>query len=151
MANSSGQFTLRVSVSNILKSEPSCTSYKLWATFQRWQVSGRHQHGMCPHAATQSYTYLYNIRNLYYLILVSLSLSSYTWLWPVTRRVWSPGRGEAGVGRCHYFLIISDLTGGGRDGRGRENVGHRWPIRLRIRTEAHYPGFNLNPHLISGY
>ena len=47
MANSYGQFTLWVSVSDILKSEPSYTSHKPRASFQRWK---------CPHAATQSYT-----------------------------------------------------------------------------------------------
>ena len=55
MANSYGQFTLWVSVSNILKSELSCTSHKLWASLWRWQVWGRLQHGKCPHAATKSY------------------------------------------------------------------------------------------------
>ena len=63
MANSNGQFTLWVSVSNILKSEPSCTSYKLWASLQRWQVWGRLQHGKCPHAATQSYIHITKIFN----------------------------------------------------------------------------------------
>ena len=51
-----GQFTGWVSVSDILKSEPSCTSHKPRASFQRWQVGGDLQHGKCPHAATQSYT-----------------------------------------------------------------------------------------------
>ena len=57
MANSYGQFTCWVSVSDILKSEPSCTSHKPRASFQRWQVGGDLQHGKCPHAATQSYAY----------------------------------------------------------------------------------------------
>ena len=55
MANSYGQFTGWVSVSDILKSEPSCTSHKPRASFQRWQVGGDLQHGKCPHAATQIY------------------------------------------------------------------------------------------------
>ena len=55
MANSYGQFTGWVSVSDILKSEPSCTSHKPRASFQRWQVGGDLEHGKCPHAATQSY------------------------------------------------------------------------------------------------
>ena len=55
MANSYGQFTLRVGVSNILESEPSCTSHNLRASFQRWQVHRGLVHGICPHAATQSY------------------------------------------------------------------------------------------------
>ena len=55
MANSYGQFTGWVSVSDILKSEPSCTSHKPRASFQRWQVGGDLVHGKCPHAATQSY------------------------------------------------------------------------------------------------
>ena len=65
MANSYGQFTGWVSVSstNTLKSEPSCTSYKLYAIFQRWQIWGRLQHGICPHAATQSYTVNCRVRS----------------------------------------------------------------------------------------
>ena len=66
MANSYYQFTGWVSVSDILKSEPSCTSHKPRASFQRWQVRGDLQHGKCPHAATQSYkafclVFLYNL------------------------------------------------------------------------------------------
>ena len=62
MANSYGQFTFSCSVSNIIKSEPSCTSQKPRASYQRWQVGGDLVHGKCPHAATQSYTqYLHNI------------------------------------------------------------------------------------------
>ena len=55
MANSYSQFTGWVSVSDILKSEPSCTSHEPRASFQRWQVGGDPVHGKCPHAATQSY------------------------------------------------------------------------------------------------
>ena len=55
MTNSYGQFTGWVSVSDILKSEPSCTSHKPRASFQRWQVGGDLVHGKCPYAATQSY------------------------------------------------------------------------------------------------
>ena len=55
MANSYGQFTGWVSVSDILKSEPSCTSHNPTASFQRWQVGGDLVHGKCPYAATQSY------------------------------------------------------------------------------------------------
>ena len=54
MANSYGQFTLWVSVSGILKFEPSCTSHKPRASFHRWQVGGDPVHGKCPHAATKS-------------------------------------------------------------------------------------------------
>ena len=55
MANSYGQFTGWASVSDILKSEPSCTSHKPRASFHRWQVGWDPVHGKCPHAATQSY------------------------------------------------------------------------------------------------
>ena len=55
MANSYGQFTVWVSVSDILKSEPSCTSHKPRASFQRWQVWWGLVHWKYPHAATQSY------------------------------------------------------------------------------------------------
>ena len=58
MANSYGQFSLWVSVSHILKSEPSSTSHKPRASFQRWQVWWGIVHGKCPHAATQSYIIL---------------------------------------------------------------------------------------------
>ena len=54
MANSFGHFTLWVSVSDILKSEPSCISHKPRASFQRWQVWWGLQHGKCHHAAIQS-------------------------------------------------------------------------------------------------
>ena len=53
MTNSYSHFTLWVSVSDILKSEPSCISHKPRASFQRWQVWWGLQHGKCPHAATQ--------------------------------------------------------------------------------------------------
>ena len=56
MAISYGQFTLWVSVSYVVKSEPSCTSHKPRASYQRWLVRGDLQHEICPHAATQSYT-----------------------------------------------------------------------------------------------
>ena len=59
MTNSYGHFTLWVSVSDILKSEPSCISHNPRASFQRWQVWWGLQHGKCPHAATQSYICLY--------------------------------------------------------------------------------------------
>ena len=55
MANSYGQFTGWVSVSHISKCEPSCTSHERRASFQRWQVHRGLVHGICPHAATQSY------------------------------------------------------------------------------------------------
>ena len=55
MANSYGQFTLWVSVSYVVKSEPSCTSHKPRASYQSWLVRGDLVHGICPHAATQSY------------------------------------------------------------------------------------------------
>ena len=55
MANSFGQFTGWVSLSHILKSQPSCTSHKPRASYQRWQVHRGLQHGICLHAATQSY------------------------------------------------------------------------------------------------
>ena len=57
MANSYGQFTGWVSVSYVVKSEPSCTSHKPSAIYQRWLVQGDLVHGICPHAATQSYIY----------------------------------------------------------------------------------------------
>ena len=50
-----GQFTLWVSVSYVVKSEPSCTSHKPRASYQSWLVRGDLVHGICPHAATQSY------------------------------------------------------------------------------------------------
>ena len=49
------QCTLWVSVSHILKSEPVCTSHKPKTSYQRWQVHRGLQHGICLHAATQSY------------------------------------------------------------------------------------------------
>ena len=55
MVNSYGQFTLWVSVYHLLKSEPSCTSHKPRASYQRWLVRGDLEHEICPHAATQSY------------------------------------------------------------------------------------------------
>ena len=55
MANSYGQFTLWVSVSNILKSEHICTSHNPRASYQRSLVWGDLVHEICPHAATQSY------------------------------------------------------------------------------------------------
>ena len=55
MAISYGQFTGWVSVSYVVKSEPSCTSHKPRASYQRWLVRGDLQHEICPHAATQSY------------------------------------------------------------------------------------------------
>ena len=65
MAISYGQFTLWVSVSYVVKSEPSCTSHKPRASYQRWLVRGDLQHEICPHAATQSY-----IVNVYYVHIV---------------------------------------------------------------------------------
>ena len=64
MANSYGQFTGWGSVPDILKSEPSCTSHKPRASFQRWQVGGDLVHGKCPHAATQSYIVYPDICNV---------------------------------------------------------------------------------------
>ena len=55
MAISYGQFTGWVSVSYVLKSEPSCTSHKPRASYQRWQVHRGLVHGKCLHAATQLY------------------------------------------------------------------------------------------------
>ena len=55
MAISYGQFTGWVSVSYVVKSEPSCTSHKPRASYQRWLVRGDLVHGNCPHARTQSY------------------------------------------------------------------------------------------------
>ena len=55
MANSYGQFTLWVSVYHLLKSEPSCTSHKPRASYQRWLVRGDLEHEISPYAATQSY------------------------------------------------------------------------------------------------
>ena len=48
-------YTLWTSASNILKSEPSCTSHKPRASLQSWQVWWGLVHRKCPHAATQSY------------------------------------------------------------------------------------------------
>ena len=56
MADSYGQFTLWVSVYHLLKSEPSCTSHKPRASYQRWLVRGDLEHEISPYAATQSYT-----------------------------------------------------------------------------------------------
>ena len=58
MADSYGQFTLWVSVYHLLKSEPSCTSHKPRASYQRWLVRGDLEHEISPHAATQSYMYM---------------------------------------------------------------------------------------------
>ena len=55
MAISYGQFTGWVSVSYVLKSEPSCTSHKPRASYQRWLVRGDLEHEICLHAAIQSY------------------------------------------------------------------------------------------------
>ena len=44
MADSYGQFTLWVSVYHLLKSEPSCTSHKPRASYQRWLVRGDLEH-----------------------------------------------------------------------------------------------------------
>ena len=55
MAISYSQFTGWVSVSYVVKSEPSCTSHKPSASYQRWLVRGDLVHGICPHAATKSY------------------------------------------------------------------------------------------------
>ena len=55
MADSYGQFTLWVSVYHLLKSEPSCTSHKPRASYQRWLVRGDLEHEISPYAATQSY------------------------------------------------------------------------------------------------
>ena len=55
MAISYGQFTGWVSVSYVVKSEPSCTSHKPRASYQRWLVRGDLVHGICPHATTQSH------------------------------------------------------------------------------------------------
>ena len=48
-------YTLWTSASNILKSEPSCTSHKPRVSLQSWQVWWGLVHRKCPHAATQSY------------------------------------------------------------------------------------------------
>ena len=61
MAISYGQFTGWVSVSYVVKSEPSCTSHKPRASYQRWLVRGDLVHGICPHAATQSYIFSFHI------------------------------------------------------------------------------------------
>ena len=53
-----GQFTGWVSVSYVVKSEPSYTSHKPRASYQRWLVRGDLQHEICPHAATQSYIHM---------------------------------------------------------------------------------------------
>ena len=50
-----GQFTVWVSVSNTLKSKPSCTSYKLWESFERWQVHRGLQHGIYSNSARYTY------------------------------------------------------------------------------------------------
>ena len=50
-----GQFTGWVSVSYVVKSEPSYTSHKPRASYQRWLVRGDLEHKICPHAATKSY------------------------------------------------------------------------------------------------
>ena len=60
MAISYGQFTGWVSVSYVVKSEPSCTSHKPRASYQRWLVHRDLQHEICPHAATQSYVSVKN-------------------------------------------------------------------------------------------
>ena len=48
-------YTLWTSASNILKSEPSCTSHKPRVSLQSWQVWWGLVHWKCPHAATQSH------------------------------------------------------------------------------------------------
>ena len=67
MANSYGQFTGWVSVSYVVKSEPSCTSHKPSASYQRWLVRGDLVHGICPHAATQSYILSTTVESRYLL------------------------------------------------------------------------------------
>ena len=69
MTNSYGQFTVWVSVSTILKSEPSFTSHKPRASYQRWHVWRGLQHGKCPHAATQSYTHTHRVTQSMHLII----------------------------------------------------------------------------------
>ena len=83
MANSYGQFTLWASVYHLLKSEPSCTSHKPRASYQRWLVRGDLQHEICPHAATQSYIY-------------PAARRCTVWTTGWTRRWWCGWRGSAG-------------------------------------------------------
>ena len=75
MAISYGQFTGWVSVSYVLKSEPSCTSHKPRASYQRWQVHRGLVHGKCLHAATQSYVFYPSIciGGVEYLLYLKLS------------------------------------------------------------------------------
>ena len=75
MANSFGQFTGWVSVSHISKSQSNCTSHKPMASFQRWQVGGDLVHGICPHAASQSYV-VYISTNLLLKQLVFMVIHS---------------------------------------------------------------------------
>ena len=90
MTNSYGHFTVWVSVSDILKSDLSCTSHKPRASFQRWLVHRDLQHEICPYAATQSYMtpQLLNMQR-YYLHTSHLSL-------PTWRRCSMAGWSSAG-------------------------------------------------------
>ena len=89
MAISYGQFTLWVSVSYVVKSEPSCTSHKPRASYQRWLVRGDLQHEICPNAATQSYI-LTPCHCLNHLIVPSpwkLELMT-LWEWIICLSIW---------------------------------------------------------------
>ena len=72
MADSYGQFTLWVSVYHLLKSEPSCTSHKPRASYQRWLVRGDLEHEISPYAATQSY--IWKLRFLHYIYCTVLHI-----------------------------------------------------------------------------
>ena len=70
MAISYGQFTSWVSVSYVLKSEPSCTSHKPSASYQRWLVRGDLEHESCPHATTQSYIFINKFKETFVLLRI---------------------------------------------------------------------------------
>ena len=111
------QCTLWVSVSHILKSEPACTSHKPRASYQRWQVHRGLQHGICLHAATQSY-----LISIYHLAagllpgraLRPLRLADQESAEPTLRHVRGGGGGgggaSAGAGQGHQPQVGTVLT-----------------------------------------
>ena len=123
------------SVSHIWKSEPSCTSYKLWESFQRWHVWGRLVHG---------YALMQQPCHHIYMSLKRLC----TWLWsryPAAAGVRPPTLlGWAGLGWLGW-LGWATLTPGGKLTRdlyaastpwlaGDTSIQQRWYIYNALTT-----------------
>ena len=120
------------SVSHIWKSEPSCTLYKLWESFQRWHVWGRLVHG---YALMQQPCHIY------------MSLKRLcTWLWsrypaaagvrPPTLHCWA-GLGWAGrhwpqVGNWHEIYTRHQHLGW--QGTPASSIQQRWYIYNALTT-----------------